>query len=98
MSMSLDIEPTYRRLGVAVRTFRTAQLLTQRELAQRAGISRATLNGLERGGRVRLATVEALAEALSVSVSELFPNGERPLGEAGVAQESASRRPINGEA
>jgi transcriptional regulator with XRE-family HTH domain len=56
---------SWNRLAIAFRDSRNAQELTQAEAAEKAGISRASLQNIERGGRrLRMATVHALARAL----------------------------------
>ena len=46
--------------------------LTQKEVAQRAGISQAALSQMEKNSNeLRTATLEKLAEALSLSVDQL---------------------------
>jgi transcriptional regulator with XRE-family HTH domain len=62
-----------------VRQLRSAQALTQGELAERAGVSRTWLNQLESGARrnVELASVigvlDALGARLTVTVDEVQP-------------------------
>lgn len=58
-------EADWSRLGAALTSSRHAQGLTQVETASRAGVSRATLQNLERGKPARLSTVHAVARALS---------------------------------
>lgn len=54
---------TTEELGRAVRRLRTAQGLTQDELAERLGVARMTVSRLERGEPVHLRTaLAALAE------------------------------------
>jgi transcriptional regulator with XRE-family HTH domain len=61
------------RFGDAVRSRREELGLTQEELAEKAGIHRTYLSDVERGTRnVSLVNVERLAEALSLSLPELF--------------------------
>ena len=64
--------------GVLLRQYRRTAGLTQEELAERAGLGRATIDSLERGTRQapRKETVALLAEALQLS------EGERTLLEA----------------
>jgi len=70
---------TVSLLGRAVRQLRSAQALTQGELAERAGVSRTWLNQLESGARrnVELASVidvlDVLGARLTVTVDEVHP-------------------------
>jgi len=56
------------RLGERVRETRRKRVLSQPELAQRAGLTVTTLNGIETGrvSRPRPRTIRALASALEV--------------------------------
>ena len=63
-----------REIGVmtpGLQAQRGKQLLTQTELAAKAGVSRATVANAERGARVGLASVEKLAKALGVNIDVL---------------------------
>jgi transcriptional regulator with XRE-family HTH domain len=52
--------------------------LSQEELAFRAGVHRTYLGGIERGHRnPALKNIAAIAEALEVTLPELFSFGER---------------------
>ena len=67
------------RFGFAVKARREDLNLTQEDLAHKAGIHRTYLSDIERGSRnVALINIERLAEALSLSLSELFRMAERP--------------------
>lgn len=64
-----------RRMGVwgdAIRTLLTERGLTQMELARLAGINRSTVLHILRGGHCGTDTLEKIAKALEVDVSELF--------------------------
>jgi transcriptional regulator with XRE-family HTH domain len=51
--------------------------MTRPDLAERSGVSVATILASERFGRVpHLATARRLAHALNLAVDELFPEGE----------------------
>jgi transcriptional regulator with XRE-family HTH domain len=66
------------RFGFAVKARREELGLTQEDLAGKAGIHRTYLSDIERGSRnVSLVNIERVAEALSVSLSELFALVER---------------------
>jgi transcriptional regulator with XRE-family HTH domain len=62
------------KIGMQVKTVRERALLTQEELADRAGIGTATLNRIEKD-RVEphFRTIRKLANALDVDPSELLP-------------------------
>jgi len=67
-----------KRFGERVRELRLAKGLSQEELAFRADIHRTYLSGVERGIRnPALRNIEAIADALGVSLSELLSFGER---------------------
>lgn len=68
--------PAHRvAFGSRVRELRTALELSQEGLAEAAGLHRNYIGGIERGERnVGLDNIVALASALDVSVSELFPS------------------------
>jgi transcriptional regulator with XRE-family HTH domain len=61
-----------------LRLQRQLALLTQKELADRAGVARATVSGLERGVRgAQASTIKALAEALEVQPQALIDHPPR---------------------
>ena len=62
------------KIGTQLKRIRGRALLTQEELAERAGIGTATLNRIERD-RVEphFRTIRKLAAALSVDPAELLP-------------------------
>jgi transcriptional regulator with XRE-family HTH domain len=65
------------RFGKRVRSLRERAGLSQEQLAEKAGIHRTYLGGVERGERnLGLKNVYRIAEALGVSVAELF-TGEK---------------------
>lgn len=57
-----------------LKTIRKAKNLSQAELAEKSGVSRATIANIERGKQVELlvGTVAKLANALDVSISEVI--------------------------
>ena len=62
-----------KQFGDRIRALRVAKKLSQEEIAHRAGVHRTYLGGIERGERnPSLRNIAALAEALEVSLSELF--------------------------
>ena len=61
------------RFGEAVRNVRTAIGLTQEELADRSGLDRSYIGGVERGERnPTLTVIEKIAEGLGITLAELF--------------------------
>lgn len=62
-------------IAVRVRRLRERQVLTQRELAERAGIAVDTVNRIEQwpidNGRPRVSTIRKLARALGVKPADL---------------------------
>ncbi len=71
-----------KRLGQRIRELRKLLSLTQEELAERANISASFLSMIERDDRVpHIGTLAALADALGVSLSEMFAGvNERAKG------------------
>lgn len=64
-------------VGHAIRLAREQAGLTQEELSERAGLHAVSLSKIERGRmEARLLTLDALAQALSLSVSQLLRNAE----------------------
>ncbi len=61
------------RFGDAVRKARTTAGLTQEDLADRAGLDRSYIGGVERGDRnPTLSVIEKIAQGLGITLSELF--------------------------
>ena len=59
--------------GDAVRKARTASGITQEELADRAGLDRSYIGGVERGDRnPTLNVIEKIAQGLGLTLAELF--------------------------
>ncbi len=62
-----------------LKTMRLRRLMTQRELALRAGLTVASVSRIETGTtRARISTVWRLAEALNVDPDDLLANDEPP--------------------
>ncbi len=65
--------PAKTLFGRTVRTLREARGYSQEELAERAGLHRNYVGGIERGERnVALENIVKLAKALSIRPGELF--------------------------
>lgn len=63
------------RFGQRIRELRKERGLSQEDLAELCGLDRTYISGIERGLRnVALRNIEALAQALGVSLSDLFKN------------------------
>ena len=61
------------RFGQRIRALRKERGLSQEQLAELSGLDRTYISGIERGLRnVALRNIEALAQALGVSIAELF--------------------------
>ena len=54
-------------LGARLRTQRLAQLVSQAELAQRAGVSAGTIKNIENKGQASLESIVRVAQALNLS-------------------------------
>lgn len=62
-----------RRASSPVKVYRVARSLTQRELAERAGLGRSTVLRVERGEKVSFETVLRLSVVLGVPIEALLP-------------------------
>jgi transcriptional regulator with XRE-family HTH domain len=54
-----------------LRDIRLAAVITQAQLAEKAGVTEATVVAAEKGRKVRISTVRKLAQALGVTPQEL---------------------------
>jgi len=60
-----------------IRALRTERGWSQERLAEECGLARTTLSDIENGNRrPRIDTCQIIAEALEVTVDELWPKGE----------------------
>jgi len=67
------VRNVHEQFGKRVRELRRARALSQEELADRAGVHRTYMGGIERGERnPSLKNIAAIADALGVSLPELF--------------------------
>jgi XRE family transcriptional regulator, regulator of sulfur utilization len=65
--------PLQVRFGIAIRTLRAAQGISQEELAHRSGVARTYIGELERGRRCpTICTAEDVARAFGMEVDELL--------------------------
>lgn len=70
--MSKELSIT-ERFGKRIRTLRKERGLSQEDLAELCNLDRTYISGIERGFRnVALRNIETLAQALGVSISDLF--------------------------
>jgi transcriptional regulator with XRE-family HTH domain len=76
----------------SVKEWRHRRMLSQQEVADRAGTSLFTIQRIERGeGNVRPKTGRAVAAALGVPIEELLPKAQAPLW----SDEAPERRPFD---
>ncbi|MGL4500417.1 MAG: helix-turn-helix domain-containing protein [Planktothrix sp.] len=67
------VNPELQKFGDRVRMLRKSQNLSQEQLAERSGLHRNYIGGIERGERnVALLNILRLAKALGVTPSELM--------------------------
>ena len=65
-------------LGQQLRKIRTEKNISQEELAFRSGLHRTYISSVERGKRnVSIVNIKKIADALGVSVMELFPDNNK---------------------
>ena len=68
-------------VGEKVKTFRTARRMSLRALGDATGTTASFLSQLERGlSGVNISTLMRIAEALGISLTDLFEDAEPPLG------------------
>lgn len=76
------MEALYRAFGRALRSAREDAELTQKQLAERVGLSRTSVTNIERGSQhVALHQLFLFAAAVGVEPSALLPDGEVALEE-----------------
>lgn len=94
------MDDRWARLGKALAASRRAQNLTQEDIASRAGLSMATVQGIERGTRVKDVTPSMRVYATAVSwtpdsISAVLEGGKPTLAPAAAAQ-SATGTSLDG--
>jgi transcriptional regulator with XRE-family HTH domain len=79
--------------GERVKEWRHRRMLSQQEVAERAGTSLFTIQRIERGeGNVRPKTGRGVASALGVSIEEILPKAQAPLFQEQPEHEPAEQR------
>jgi transcriptional regulator with XRE-family HTH domain len=69
-------------LGDVIRKARVAAQLTQEDLADRSGLDRSYIGGIERGERnPTFSVIEKIAAGLGISLAELFSSYSRQVSE-----------------
>lgn len=72
------VEDVLSRFGARLREVRTRKKISQERLAELADLHRTYVSLIERGERnITLRTLEKLALALSVEMTELMPRSEK---------------------
>ena len=62
-----------KKFGNRVRDLRVARGLSQEVLAQKSGLHRTYIGGIERGERnVSLLNIQRIAQALNISIAQIF--------------------------
>lgn len=78
-------------LGSRIRAYRTMRRLTLKQVATHVGVSEGFLSQVERGASgASVATLRLIAQALGLSVSDLFSEGDAPAHRV----LEAARRPV----
>ena len=78
---TLDERRFLEDVGYRIRAWRTAAKLSQIELAERCGLHRTFIGGVERGQKnISLLNLRLIADKLRVKLSALLPEGKLPPG------------------
>jgi transcriptional regulator with XRE-family HTH domain len=81
-SHTARVEALYRSFGRGLREAREEAGLTQRQVAERVGLTRTSVTNIERGNQhIALHQLFLLADAVGREPTELLPNGEAALEE-----------------
>lgn len=68
----MNYQQLYKQLSDRIEKLRRQRNLTQEELADKAGLHRAYFWDIENGRNISIKTAYKIAQALDVSLSELF--------------------------
>lgn len=68
----MNYNPLFKKLGVRIEFLRKKKKMTQEELAEKSGLHRAYFWDIENGRNISIKTAYKIAQALGVSLSELF--------------------------
>ena len=75
--MGIDTDLLYRELGARLRERRTSLGITQEKLAERSGVSRASIAIIERGKqRSPLHIIYQLCDAMDLEVTAILPSNK----------------------
>jgi len=76
--MTSDTAPMTSTVALRIKSLRTANALTQEDLASRSGLGLATIQRAERGDRLSPDTLASLAAAFDIDAVQLTDEGGRP--------------------
>ena len=68
----MNYNPLFKKLGERIEFLRKKKKLTQEELAEKSGLHRAYFWDIENGRNISVKTAYKIAQALDVTLSELF--------------------------
>lgn len=73
--MKNQANTVFIRFGASIKTRRLSKSMSQEELAQQSGLHPTYISQIEQGKRnITLATIEKLALALEISITDIFSN------------------------
>ena len=73
------VTPVLKKLGRAIQRHRKARRLSQEKLAERAGLHRTYIGGIERGLRnITIMKLHQVAQALDVTLADLVQGIDAP--------------------
>lgn len=68
----MNYNPLFKKLGERIEFLRKKKKMTQEELAEKSGLHRAYFWDIENGRNISVKTAYKIAQALGVTLSELF--------------------------